>query len=284
MAVISTLERDSLSVIDYQCTALLGEPALVEWHAACAIAYVQSGSFGYHSRGRSYELVAGSLLVARAGDEYCCTHDHAHGDRCLSFQLGPALIDAIAHRHRTELWQIGCLPPLAELIVLGELGRAAAAGRSDVGLDEVGLWLTARFLEIASGHRLAPLQASGRDRGRAVHAALWIDAHADQPIDLAAAATQAGLSEFHFLRLFTRVLGVTPKQYLIRSRLRRAARLLAEDAQPITDIAFDVGFGDLSNFVRTFHRAAGISPRRFRQASRGDRKILQERIGPDRLA
>ena len=48
--------------------------------------------------------------------------------------------------------------------------------------------------------------------------------------------------------------------------------------RPITDIAFDVGFADLSNFVRTFHRAAGVSPRRFRQAAKGDRKILQERL------
>ena len=39
---------------------------------------------------------------------------------------------------------------------------------------------------------------------------------------------------------------------------------------PVTDVAYDVGFGDLSNFVRTFHRAAGVSPRRFREASRGD--------------
>ena len=50
------------------------------------------------------------------------------------------------------------------------------------------------------------------------------------------------------------------------ARLRRAARLLSSTDQPITDIAFGVGFGDLSNFVRTFHRAAGVSPRRFRQA------------------
>jgi AraC family transcriptional regulator len=74
------------------------------------------------------------------------------------------------------------------------------------------------------------------------------------------------------------VLGVTPHQYLVRSRLRRAARLLADDARPITDVAFDVGFGDLSNFVRTFHRAAGVSPRRFRRAAKGDRKIFQDRF------
>ena len=71
---------------------------------------------------------------------------------------------------------------------------------------------------------------------------------------------------------------MTPHQYLVRSRLRRAARLLADDARSITDVAFDVGFGDLSNFVRTFHRAAGVSPRAFRRAAKGDRKILQDRL------
>ena len=74
------------------------------------------------------------------------------------------------------------------------------------------------------------------------------------------------------------MLGVTPHQYLVRARLRHAARFLADDARSITSIAFDVGFGDLSNFVRTFHRAAGVSPRRFRDAARGDRKIFQDRL------
>ena len=276
MAVTTVLRRETLSVIDYRCTALPGEPAVVECHSTHGMAYVQSGSFGYRSRGKSYELVAGSLLVTCPGDEYVCTHDHAHGDRCLSFRLGPELVDAVADH--PGIWQIGCLPPLPELMVLGELGQAAASGHSDVGLDEVGLWLTARLVELASGHALPPLHVAARDRGRAVHAALWIDANADQAIDLDAAARQAGLSAFHFLRLFTRVLGVTPKQYVIRARLRRAARLLAEDTRPITDIAYQVGFGDLSNFVRTFHRAAGVSPRQFRRASRGDRGAIHHRL------
>lgn len=74
------------------------------------------------------------------------------------------------------------------------------------------------------------------------------------------------------------MLGVTPHQYLIRSRLRHAARLLASDSRSVTDIALDVGFADLSNFMRTFHRAAGVTPLRFRQLARGDSNFLQERI------
>jgi AraC-like DNA-binding protein len=111
-----------------------------------------------------------------------------------------------------------------------------------------------------------------------VETALWIDAHSHRPIGLEDAAGQAGISPFHFLRLFSAALGVTPHQYLVRSRLRHAARLLTGHDRSVTDVAYDVGFGDLSNFVRTFHRAAGTSPLRFRQASRGMRKIFQDRL------
>ena len=133
-----------------------------------------------------------------------------------------------------------------------------------------------RFVDVVSGRGHNPERVTPRDRRRAIETALWIDAHAQQPINLESTAQVAGLSPFHFLRLFSKVLGVTPHQYLVRSRLRRAARLLAEDDRPITEVAFEVGFADLSNFVRTFHRAAGISPKGFRRASRGNSKILQD--------
>jgi AraC family transcriptional regulator len=269
--------NESISAIDFRCDAGPADAPFVERHGNFSVSYVRKGSFGYRARGESFELVAGSILVGHPGDEYTCTHEHACGDECLSFELAPALVAAIGGR--SEIWRAGCVPPLPELMVLGELAQAAAEGRSDIGLDEVGLLLVARFVELVSGRERKPPKTSGRDRRRAVEAALWIDAHSHQPIDLDRSAAEVGLSSFHFLRLFAKILGVTPHQYLLRSRLRRAARLLADDAQPITDIALDVGFADLSNFVRTFHRAAGVSPRRFRRAARGDRKIFQDRLG-----
>jgi AraC family transcriptional regulator len=269
--------NESISAIDFRCAAGPADAPFVERHGNFSVSYVRNGSFGYRARGESFELVAGSILVGHPGDEYVCTHDHACGDECLSFELAPALVAALGGR--PEIWRAGCVPPLSELMVLGELAQAAAEGRSDIGLDEVGILLVARFVELVSGHERKPPRTSARDRRRAVEAALWIDAHSHQPIDLDRAAAEVGLSSFHFLRLFAKILGVTPHQYLLRSRLRRAARLLADDARPITDIALDVGFADLSNFVRTFHRASGVSPRSFRRAARGDRKILQDRRG-----
>jgi AraC-like DNA-binding protein len=276
MVHTTILQRGPVSVLDYRCTAGPADAPFVERHTNYSVSYVRKGSFGYRLRDRAYDLVAGSVLVGCLGDEYVCTHDHVVGDECLSFLLDPALVETIGDR--AAIWQTGSLPPLAELMVLGELGQASADGRSDVGLDEVGLLFASRFVEVVSGQAQTISAARTRDRRRAIDAALWIDAHAHEAVDLERVAHEADLSPFHFLRLFGRVLGVTPHQYLVRSRLRRAARMLAEEDQSITDVALDVGFRDLSNFVRTFHRAAGVSPRRFRQAAKGDRKIFQDQL------
>ncbi|MBA2400823.1 MAG: helix-turn-helix transcriptional regulator [Bradyrhizobium sp.] len=278
------LERRRIIVSDFRCTAGPGAKPFSEQYDSHSISYVRKGSFGCHCRGRFHELVAGSILVGHPGDEYTCTHDHVCGDECLSFFLDPELVEAIGDR--AEIWRIGSVPPLAELMVLGELAQTAADGNSDIGLDEVGHMFASRFVEVVSGKPRKVGPDAARDRRRAVETALWIDAHSHRQIGLEDAAAQAGISPFHFLRLFSDVLGVTPHQYLVRSRLRHAARRLADDDSSITDIAYDVGFGDLSNFVRTFHRAAGVSPLRFRQASKGTmkgtmkgkRKILQERL------
>ena len=276
MTATTLLQRQTITVSDFRCDAGPDDRPFAEQHRCHSISYVRKGSFGCQTRGRSHELVAGSVLVGHPGDEFICSHDHVCGDECLSFFLSPELVETIGDRR--DIWQTGAAPPLPELMVLGELAQAVAGGDSDAGLDEIGQLFASRFVAVVSGRHEKTRPTSARDRRRAVETALWIDAHSQGDIDLEQAAAQAGLSPFHFLRLFSSVLGVTPHQYLVRSRLRHAARLLADDGLSITDIAYDVGFGDLSNFVRTFHRAAGISPLRFRQVSRGDRNIFQERL------
>jgi AraC-like DNA-binding protein len=278
MRSTTLLSTALLDVDDCRCDAQAGEPPFVELHARASVSYVRRGTFGYRTGGREYELVAGSVLVGHRGDEYLCTHDHHdHGDECLSFQLAPELIAELDDS--PERWRVGIIPPHPRLMVLGELSQSIAEGDSDVGLDELALTFARRVIELAAGHspHAAPLAA--RDRRRAALAALFIDEHADQALALEDVARVAGVSPFHFLRVFARALGVTPHQYLVRSRLRRAARLLADDSRSVTDVALDAGFGDVSNFVRTFHRAAGVSPTAFRRTKRGDRKLLQARIG-----
>jgi AraC-like DNA-binding protein len=277
MQINTLFQSAALSVTDYRCSAVPGDRPYIELFSTHTIAYVRKGSFGCCSRGRNHELVPGSLLVGHAGDEYSCTHDHhAGGDECLSFQFTPEIVETVGHDSR--IWRLGCIPPLPKLMVLGELAQSASQGGSDVSVEEVGLILAGRFVELLSDRPRPRNNPAPRDRRRAVEAALWIDAHSHESIGLDAIARETGLSMFYFLRVFNRVFGVTPHQYLLRSRLRRAVRLLTEDTRAITNVALDVGFNDLSNFVRTFHRAAGTSPERFRRATHGERKIFQDRL------
>ncbi|HXF16326.1 MAG TPA: AraC family transcriptional regulator [Burkholderiales bacterium] len=277
MLIRTELKKGPVSIIDYRCTAGPTEKPFTEVHQSCSVSYVRQGSFGYRTRGKVFELVTGSVLVGKAGEEFTCTHDyHGCGDECLAFHLDPEAADAIGWR--TGNWQSTGLPPLPELMVIGELAQTAADGTSNVGIDEIGWLFPLRLAQVLSGRLQDPQKAGSRDRRRAVEAALWLETHAHEEIDLEGAARQADMSSFHFLRVFAKVIGVTPHQYLVRSRLRHASRLLAADERPITDIAFDVGFADLSNFVRTFHRAAGVSPRAFRKAAKGERKIFQDRL------
>jgi AraC-like DNA-binding protein len=271
------LQNQTLSVIDFRCSMGPDDKPFAEQHRCHSLSYVRKGSFGYDTGGRSHELVAGAVMIGHQGDEYVCSHPHhVCGDECLSFWFSPETADEVGLGKKTL--RLGSLPPLPELIMCGELAETARRGDSDVGIDEAAMLFAKRFVDVTSGMSRNPLKAPSSDRRRAVESALWIDANAHRQIDLGGIAKHAGVSAFHFLRLFSNVLGVTPHQYLVRSRLRHAARLLADDARSITSIAFDVGFGDLSNFVRTFRRAAGVSPGRFRAMARGDRKIFQDRL------
>ena len=278
MAVATPIKTGrALTVVDYRCTARPGDRPFEEHHDATAIAYVRAGSFGYRCRGVAHELVTGAALIACAGDDYVCTHDHhGGGDECLSFHLAPEVADALDPTGAT--WRRGAVPPIAALAVLGERAQAAARGDEDTAVDELGLAFAARLCALATGRPARRLAPRPIDRARVLEVARWIDDAAHEPIDLDAAAARAGWSAFHFLRVFAAVVGATPHQVLVNARLRRAARLLAVEDRAITDVALEVGFGDLSNFVRTFRRAAGISPRGFRKLARGDRKIRQARL------
>jgi AraC-like DNA-binding protein len=278
--VSSTLLFQSplLSVIDYHCSAGPHDEPFTELHPYHSISYVRRGSFSCHSRGETHELVAGAALLGHPGDEYMCSHEHhGWGDECLSFHFTPVGLDALGDGAvlQAKLWRTGALPPLPPMMMLAEIGQAVVRSEHAMGLDELGLVMAARMRGLVKGGVAKRAPALARDRRRIVDAALWIEANSSEEIALHDAARIAALSPYHFLRVFARIVGVTPHQYLLRCRLRNAARLLGRADRSVTDVASAVGFADLSNFIRTFRRAAGISPRAF-GALLADRKILQE--------
>jgi AraC family transcriptional regulator len=272
--VATVLRAADVRVIDFRCRAGPGHRPYPEAFEDYSLSYVRKGTFGLEARDLSADLAPGGFLVGAMGDEYICTHEHhAGGDECLSFHYPAAALEQF---ECDRAWRTGVVPPGSPLTAVAEWAQASAEGRNDAGLDELALLIAGRYAALVTQTAPRTARPSARDRGRAVEAALWIDEHAHEDIELAQAARMAGLSSYHFLRVFAAVIGVTPHQYVVRTRLRRAARLLLNDRLSVTEVAFEVGFNDVSNFVRSFHRAAGVAPGVFRRAARADRNILQE--------
>lgn len=92
----------------------------------------------------------------------------------------------------------------------------------------------------------------------------FIEAYLETNIRLEDLAQIAGMSTFHFCRLFKKTMRLTPHQYVIRRRVERAKQLLKQSNLRIVDIALACGFANQSHFSRNFRRIVGISPKSFR--------------------
>jgi transcriptional regulator GlxA family with amidase domain len=83
-------------------------------------------------------------------------------------------------------------------------------------------------------------------------------------------ARVSGVSEAHFARQFKEAYGVPPHRYLLTRRIERATALLRETDLPVTEIAFQTGWGSLGTFGRTFRDVTGESPGDFRARARAE--------------
>ena len=101
-----------------------------------------------------------------------------------------------------------------------------------------------------------------------IEAIRLVESDAARPLELKAMAAAAGMSKYHFLRVFRRLTGMTPHRYLISVRLRRAALALASSRRPVIAIALDAGFGDLSTFNKTFRAVFDLTPTQYRDLRR----------------
>lgn len=105
-------------------------------------------------------------------------------------------------------------------------------------------------------------------QGYIQRAAAFMEENFASKLTLADVARAAGLSPFHFSRLFSRLMGLSPHQYLMRCRLQHARKLLAAagEGRCIAEVAVETGFADQTHFGRHFRRAYGVSPSEFRRA------------------
>jgi AraC family transcriptional regulator len=279
-------------VEDLICASGPQDPVFEERHGNVSIAMVLAGTFQYRGsachgsangssakRGsvksgsangaiRNELMTPGSLLLGNAGQSFEVGHEHAAGDRCLSFQFAPEYFERIASDAGVKKSDRGFrmlrLPPLRELSSLIARARAGLEYSADTPWEELSVELAAATVRVERGISSRAENAVPSAIARVTRSVRAIERRPDGALGLGGLAREAGLSPYHFLRTFERLTGITPHQYVRRARLREAASRLAVEREKVLDIAYDCGFGDVSNFNRAFRTEFGVNPLRWK--------------------
>jgi AraC family transcriptional regulator len=290
------------SVSDVLCTAGPRDRPFEEQHSGACIAIVIGGSFQYRSACGREMMTPGSILLGNKGQYFECTHEYGIGDRCVSFwydsEYFETLLAELGVLGRSVSFSSLRVPPLRQMAALvarastglegsswrslhreeqaftGEshelesnsLARVGGSNTETSGWEELGIELAARTLQLATDSEQSRESSPAGER-RVTQMIRMIEAHPDSDHRLSELARVARLSRYYFLRMFQDLTGLTPHQYVLRTRLRWAAtRLLLEPAR-VLDIALGSGFGDISNFNRAFRAEFGVSPRTYRETA-----------------
>ena len=118
------------------------------------------------------------------------------------------------------------------------------------------------LLSLLTEARLSYVQ---KDKAQGVErVADYITRHYQGDLTLEQLAAHCGISVVYFRKLFTRVIGVSPINYLHRVRTARAAELLQEDSLDVSEIAEQVGYSSVYHFSAMFKKYMGMPPSKYR--------------------
>ena len=262
-------------VRDVRCTAGPHDRPFEEQHGSVCVAAVTHGTFQYRSAHGAALLAPGAVLLGNYGHCFECGHEHGVGDRCVSVQLAPERweeIVAAVPGARSATFAMPRLPPLPSLEPRIAALVAAGCDFDPAEIEEQALAFAGAVVATLRGASRA-VRAPGPHVERRISDAvrrIERDEEDGAPTrwSLAGLARDAAMSRYHFLRMFRQVIGMTPHQYVLRMRMHRAAVRLRRSDEPVSTIALDAGFNDLSTFNRRFRRIIGASPTAFRTQRR----------------
>jgi len=259
------------SISEYLCSAGPDDRPFEERHDQFLIAAVVEGTFRYRGDTGTAVMHPGAFLFGNSSTCYECGHDHSTGDRCIAFHLAPAYFAEVAASiagsggFRFPAPLLPAIPALLPWLVRIET-RTARTDR--LAIDESVPQLMEAVIGMASATPPLPVRVSARDERRISDVLRYIERNAADALDLDMLAGVAVMSKYHFLRTFRHLVGMTPYQFLLGVRMRRAAVQLATSLEPVSRIAFEAGFGDLSTFNGRFRDTFGMSPTVYRSRER----------------
>lgn len=242
-----------------------GQPFGRHSHDAFAIGAILCGAGGYQCRGARHVLPAGTLSLMNPEEPHT---GHAESERLVYRMLYveeerlPALLG------RKQLPRgFQALNPADDGQVAAGLARLATEfERGDVLSLESELLAVLELVFVRHGG-LRPSAAARRDGGVTAQLRDYLEAHYCEAVSLERLAGLLDRHPRHLIDSFRRAYGVPPHTYLLQRRVREAKRRLLEGAAPV-ELALELGFYDQAHFSATFRRFTGVTPGRFRSATR----------------
>jgi AraC family transcriptional regulator len=155
------------------------------------------------------------------------------------------------------------------LSILSELTSETSAGRMFV--ETSSLMLAARLAQnYSDGWTVSPSpdQHHRLDNVRLRRVLDYVEQNVDADITVQQLADVACLSAFHFTRMFTAAMGVSPARFVSQQRLEKAKSMLAVGKLPLSEIALSSRFSSQASFNRAFRRAMGVTPGEFQRQPR----------------
>jgi AraC family transcriptional regulator len=264
-------QGEEWSISEFLCTAGPHDRAFEQRHEQFSIAAVIEGTFSYRGDSGTAVLHPGAFMFGNSATCYECGHEHSTGDHCIAFHFSPAYFAEVAastagsDRFKFPTPMLPVMPKLLPWLVRIE-ARTALAKRLEV--EESVPCLMEAVIGAVSDTTPRPVRVSARDVRRVADVVRYIELHAADELDLDTLADVAIMSKYHFLRTFRHTVGMTPYQFVLSIRMRRAAVRLARSFEPVSTIAFETGFGDLSTFNGRFRNVFGVSPTTYRNQNR----------------
>jgi AraC family transcriptional regulator len=223
-----------------------------------AVSFVEEGSFRLRTGKTWRRLSTASLYATTPELEFSCAHDEDYpNDRCVSVRYAEAAIESLR--------SAGAAPVAGGVRALT---NRQAFLRLELLADDT--WAAARSEAIA-GALYWSLGGSETTRrlfrpgqlswyaARLARVKALVREHYAEPLSLSRLAREAGMSVYHFARVFAELEGQPPHRYLLGVRLGRAAALLRAGAS-VTETCFACGFSSLSHFVSMFRRHLRMRP------------------------
>jgi len=258
---------DGWSVHEVVCNAGPSDRPFEERHEGFSVSAVVEGSFTYRSDAGRGLLYPGALLLGNSGSCFECGHAHGVGDRCISLNVRDDLFGEIAAAAASTSrfrFSAPSLPPSPKALPVVALMEALSLRAPALRREELVLGLIERVVAATADQKRIAAAPAALEARRVVEAIRLVESDAARPVRLQDLAASAGMSKYHFLRVFRRLTGMTPYQYLLSARMRRAALDLASSRRPVLAIALDSGFNDLSTFNHRFRAAFGATPTQYR--------------------